>query len=193
MYAFGFEREGRRANEPLKKSGFSGLLGSPFGGPGIGWSASSGSPWAGKTSTPLIVNDSVLPGTTAELRAVRHAEGAADDRDAGRAVGGGRVALRQTSCVQLLPPPVAGANFSSGISMRSVMPFSSEERIVAFAIGSVDGMTPPPQLLARLSESSLRLAFSAAGPSAASLARSLALFFVPFALGRILVARSVLR
>src|ERR1044072_1232063 len=99
----------------------------------------------------------------------------------------------RTSCVQLLPPPLAGANFSSGISIRTVMPFSSLERIVDFAIGSVDGTMPPPRLFEGLWDKSLRLAFSDAGPSAASLARSLALFFVPFAVGRIRAARSALR
>ncbi len=174
-------------------SGFGGLFGSPFGGPGIGWSASSASPWAGKTSTPSIVNDSVLPGTTVSFAPSGTPKVRLMTGMPGVPSAAGVSLFGSTSWVQLLPPPVCGANFSSGISMRSVMPFASEERIVDFAIGSVDGMTPPPQLLARLSESSLRLAFSAAGPSAASFARSLALFFVPFAVGRIFVARSVLR
>ena len=95
-----------------------------------------------------------------------------------------------TSCVQFLPPPVRGANFSSGICTRTVMPLSSADITVALAVGSVDGMTPPPQLFARLSDRSLRLALSAAGPSAATRARSRAL---PLAPGRSFVERRVLR
>ena len=101
--------------------------------------------------------------------------------------------LGRTSCVQFLPPPVCGENFSSGISTRSVMPLASLERIVVFGARSVDGMTPPPQAFARLSESSLRLDRSETGPSAARRARSRALVFLPFALERTFVARRVLR
>ncbi len=180
------------ANWPLRKSGLAGLFGSPLGGPGIGLS-SSGSGCDGNTSTPSIVNDSVLPGTTVSFAPSGTPKLRLMTGMPGLPSAVGVSDFGSTSCVQFLPPPVCGANFSSGISMRSVMPFASLERIVDLAIGSVDGITPPPQLFARLSESSFLEALSAAGPRAARRARSLALFFVPFALERIFVARNVLR
>ena len=166
-----------------------GLFGSPFGGPGIALS-SSGSGCAGYTSTPLIVYDSVLPGTTVSFAPSGTAKLRLMTGTPGLPSAAGVSDLGSTSWVQLLPPPVCAENFSSGICTRTVMAFSSLATIVDFAIGSVDGTTPPPQRFARLSDRSFFDAFRAAGPSAASLARSLAL---PLAPGRIFAARSVLR
>src|SRR5687767_6014386 len=74
------------------------------------------------------------------------------------------------------------------------MPLASLDMTVVLTLLLVDGMTPPPQRLARRSVRSLRLAFTDAGPSADRRARSLAFArLVRRRLGRIFVVRRVLR
>ena len=73
------------------------------------------------------------------------------------------------------------------------MPLESLEMSVVLAPGSVDGITPPPQLFVRLSDSSLRLAFSDAGPRRARRRRRRALVLVPLTPVRMRAERSVLR
>ncbi len=98
-----------------------------------------------------------------------------------------------TSCVHDLPPSDFSTNPTAGRSTPILMPFASLDWTVVLTFLRVGGTTPPPQVRVRRSESSLRLAFVDAGPSAARRLASLLRAAWPLTEPRIFVAFRVLR
>src|SRR3954452_8797373 len=130
---------------------------------------STGSFWAGNTSTPSIVYELTLLVSTFSVAPSGTANWFVTTGMPGVPGAPGESVSGATSLVQDWPPPLSGTNRRTGNSIRTSRPFSSLFSTVVLVSLSVLWRTPPPHRLVRESASSFWLALTDSGPRRESL------------------------